>query len=357
MMESAVLLTLLACWSVGEQEDHFETVPFTTEYATTTTAIVETVHTNLECPDGQNTRFYVVYDTTWGADMPVAVVLHSSAFDYVTTPDPAEPLGGQHFAGVSGYSRLQQGWGVQKVWETLGMHASIEPAEENWGTLPSALLDAGVVGVYPINCWGDLWHNETGKFPNDLASEYFERNGGAFAWWMVRFINDAEFAQSQGFYSGAVWDKDSLYLVGLGDGARGATELVRRQPDGLKGLLLDSPIDDLEQWQAEVPGVDAGLARIYYETDEGDVDLLHWSLKRMLNSTDYLDGVTIGLVHSSFDPKVPADNLTKTLNAMPNSACVVDTEAAAHVATNSDLALAQAMVDFVVWDVDYEGCE
>jgi hypothetical protein len=36
---------------------------------------------------------------------------------------------------------------------------------------------------------------------------------------------------------------------------------------------------------------------------------------------------------------------------------VVDTEMATHVATNSDLALAEAMVDYIVWDVDYEGCE
>ena len=102
-----VLLMLLACWSVGESEDYFATVPFTTPYAETQTGVVETVRTSLECPDGQNARFYVVHDQAANPDAPVAVVLHSSAFDYVITPDASEPLGGQHFAGVSGYSRLE----------------------------------------------------------------------------------------------------------------------------------------------------------------------------------------------------------------------------------------------------------
>lgn len=352
-----MLLMLLACWSVGESEDYFATVPFTTPYAETQTGVVETVRTSLECPDGQNARFYVVHDQAANPDAPVAVVLHSSAFDYVITPDASEPLGGQHFAGVSGYSRLERGWGIQKAWETMGMFAQVETGEQNFGTLPSALLDAGVVAIYPINCWGDLWHNETGKFPNDLASEYIERNGGAFAWWMVRFVTDPEFAQSQGFYTQATFDADNLTLFGLGDGARGVVELAKRQPEGLQGIMVDSLIDDLSQWQEEVPGVGDGLERIYYETDGGDIDWLNWSLKRRLNSTNELNGVRIGFVYSDIDTRVPAGNLNGTLNNLRGSDCVVNTSVAAHVHTNSDLALAQDMVDYVVFDEDVERCE
>ena len=343
-----MLLSLLACWSVGDDANDFATVPFESDYAITQNGVVESISTNLECPDGNPARFYVVSAPDWTEPHPVAVVLHSSAFDYVVTPDPTEPLAGQHWASVAGYSRLERGWGVQKVWETLGMLGQVDASEDNLGTLPAALLDAGVVGVYPINCWGDLWHNESGLYPNDLASEYIDRNGGAFAWWMVRFITDPAFASSQGFTTSALMDPDQLLLVGLGDGARGATELVLREPPGLVGLLLDSPVDDLQHWQEEVPGVDVGLSRIYYETAGGEGDWAKWSLKRTLNTTELLDEVRIGLVHSSFDPKVPSDNLAGTLSALiPADACVVDTEAAAHVQSNSDIDLARELVAFV----------
>ncbi len=342
-----MLLTLLACWSVGDNGQEFSTVPFISSYAATENGVVETITTSLECPDGQAARFYVVYASDWVEARTSVIVLHSSSFDYVVTPNPADPLGGQHWAGVSSYSRLERDWGIQKVWETLGMLDNVDPSESNLGTLPAALLDAGLVGIYPINCWGDLWHNESGLYPNDLAAEHIDRNGGAFAWWMVRFVTDAEFASSQQFYTGALVDPEQVVLIGLGDGARGATELVLREPEGLTGLLLDSPIDNLQQWQEEVPGVDVGLERIYFEPGGDDVDWLKWSLKRILNTSDTLDGVRIGLVHSSIDPQVPSDNLTGTLNALPADACLVDTELSTHVHTNSDLALAQDLVDFV----------
>ncbi|HJN73648.1 MAG TPA: hypothetical protein QGF58_06905 [Myxococcota bacterium] len=350
-----MLLLSLACWKTPDPID-FTVVPFDNDLSGTTTGVVETIETDLDCPDGEGAKIYVVWDETWEEQRPVAIVLHSSAFDYVIEPQSDAPLIGEHWAatGEDGTTRMTRRWGVQKVWETLGMHPQVEPAEENYGTIPASLLDAGVVGVYPTNCWGDLWHDESPDQVNDKATEYLDREGGTFAWWQLRWMVDATFAASQGITPSALIDSGEIYLVGLGDGALGVADLIRHEErPALAGVLLDSPVDDLDDW-AETPGVGDGLARIYFEpgADDtgGESSLAEWSIKRLVADGGF-DEIPTMLVHSSVDPRVPSGNVdglvTKLEERGQVPSCVVDTGEAAHVQTNADIALARDVVNWL----------
>lgn len=353
-----MLLLALGCWKTPEPVD-FAVVPFQSDVAGTTTGLVETLETDLTCPDGEAAKIYVVWDEAWEEQKPVAVVLHSSSFDYVINPQPDAPLVGDHWAAIGddGVSRMTRRWGIQKVWETLGMHPQVEPAELNYGTLPAALLDAGVVGVYPTNCWGDLWHNETPSQVNDKATEYLDREGGTFAWWQLRWMVDATFASSQEITPSARIDSSEIYILGLGDGARGVLDLLQHaeRPD-IAGVLLDSPVDDLDDW-AETPGVGDGLARIYFEpgageddTGEGSGGFTKWSIRRAVGDGDF-DEIPTMLVHSSVDPRVPSGNVTGLTTKLGERgrvpSCVIDTDEAAHVQSNSDILLARDIVEWL----------
>ena len=118
-------------------------MPFQNEHLSSDQAIVSTYELKLQCPDGENARFYTVHNTGFEGPQTVAIVLHSSAFDYVYNPVASEPLVGSHYAAKhEDVHRLEKDWGVMKVWETLGMHPQIETAETNTGALPAALADA-----------------------------------------------------------------------------------------------------------------------------------------------------------------------------------------------------------------------
>ena len=277
-------ILLSGCWMEYEAPE-LAGVPYTNDYVDSDSALVLTFEPNppLACPDGKAARFYVVYDPAktgtvetpessdsgeagdtgpggpvddTGTDSatesaPVAIVFHSSSFDYVVRPDIDDPLSGAHYrSGTDEYTRLHQGWGVAKVWETLGMHEAIEPTEVNLGTLPAALVNAGVVTLYPTNCWGDLWHNDLEGQPNDLATELgLQRYGFTYAQWMIRFLNDPDFAAGHKIDIGLDLDLDRLILVGLGDGARAIAEILQEDDSPtVHGVLLDSPIDDFSTW-------------------------------------------------------------------------------------------------------------
>ncbi|MCB9764404.1 MAG: hypothetical protein H6739_31815 [Alphaproteobacteria bacterium] len=356
-------VTLLAgCWNFPDGGE-LDTVAFDNAIVNTQTGVIETIETNLECPDGEKARLYVVYDQSITAAAPVAIVFHSSTFDYVTNPQPEAPLVGTNYAGSE--SRISWSWAVRKVWETFGMHDAVDPAESNLGTLPAALLDAGVVGIYPINCWADLWHNEQGLRPNDLATEYIDRNGGAFAWWMVRMLFEADFADLQGITINPLIDLQRMYWIGLGDGSRAVIDLLGTRDVGPVGVLLDSPIDDLEMWGDQSPQVAEGLARVYNPTRDSEFDWREWELRYMWNRAVSAEQVEefpamgdidrLAVIHSTSDPQVPNGNLERLTNSFANTTvpnapdvCAIDTGRVAHVFSNGDQATARELVDYLV---------
>lgn len=374
---------LTACWQFPEDVE-FDEVAFQSDVTNITTGVVRSFTYPLACPDGSDARFYIVYDTAATSLSPVALVTHSSAFDYVINPNFDNPIAGTHYAGSSqtGVTRLEQAWGVQKVWETLGMHDAIDSAEVNLGTLPTALLEQGFVAIYPINCWGDLWYNEAGTFNNDTSVEYFDRNGGAMAWRMLVMTQSEVLAEDLG----VSWDEipidpNRIYLVGLGDGARGSIHLMRRLTNddegrtvpyaAIKGILLDSPVDDLEGWGASGSGVEEGLVRVFYDpTVTEDPLLRQLSLRRVINedpkdNTGYgIRKTPIAIVYSNADPKVPADNLDALINVMTekdggasSKYCIYNTKQPKHVFTNSDIVLARDFVDYLLTGEQSAKCQ
>jgi hypothetical protein len=175
------------------------------------------------CPDGEPARIYAVYsEAAVQGDVqeaPVAVVLHSGAFDYiVSSEDGEDPIEGRHYRTES---RLERPWALAKVWETLGMlPAPIDAGEDNAGTLAVSMVNAGWVQVYPANCWGDLWHFDLATNPNDSDTEGFERDGLGLAMSAVRVFTQPGYGDQIGVNIPAVVDTNQLYLVGLCVGRR-----------------------------------------------------------------------------------------------------------------------------------------
>ncbi len=345
-------IALTACWTPYEPVE-FEQVPFQNNHVLTDQGVVTTYELSLFCPDGNRARFYTVHDPTVEGPRPIALVLHSSAFDYVTNPVSLSPLAGAHYAArYDDTHRLERDWGVMKVWETLGMHPQVESVEQNTGTLPAALLDAGAVAFYPINCWGDLWHN-TEDYTNDLTTDFFPRWGGTVANWMGRLIEDSEFATLQNISFDFEAEAGGIHLIGLGDGARGVVSILKSvQGPTLASVFVDSPIDDLSYWANEAGFEDeaAGLRRIFNYTETAP-DWNAWTLKALINQ-GFADGARVGLALSKADPRVPfpQDSFNNLIASVNNheEGLVLEATEATHVQTNSNLERATQVVNFLL---------
>ena len=412
----AILPLLAGCWR-SPSTSELGAVPFRhPDLATQSGAILSyEPQPALLCPDGQPARFYVVYnsskteeteaivvedpvddsgndsggdsggdtdtppppnpdthssdtgtpDTGDGepvgpAGSPVAIVLHSSAFDYVVAPDPADPLGGEHYrAGVGPVTRLHRDWGIKKVWETLGQGDTVEPTEDNTGSLPAAMIDAGMVGIFPINCWGDLWHNGVEGSPNDLAADLgVIRNGHTFAWWMVRFLQDLDFAVSHNSQVALNLDLEQLYLVGLGDGARGVADLLRREDmPPVAGVLLDAPVEDLTSWATldSFAAERVGLQRLYnFDGEDPERPEPTWSQNSLhqLASTGGFQGMRTAVLYSDADPRIPLpenhyDSLVQAMLTV-EGAWVQNTGESAHVFSNADFSRSTELVNYLL---------
>ncbi len=343
-------LLLAGCWSTDLPISDYTLIPLDNEYVRGGSPVVEKVTTGLSCPDDEPAVFYAAYNEELEGPAPVAVLMHSSTFDYVYYPKSDGPLAGEHYAGTeSGDHRMSGSWGVKKVWETLGVYRQIEPTENNQGAMPAALINQGFIVLMPINCWGDLWHNDDVSQRNDVATEYIDRYGRTFAHWMIRVIQEGRpsFVTTGDMLFADRMDASSIHLVGLGDGARGVIDLLRHDDmPPITSILVDAPVDDLADWQSEYQERADGLERIFADRLE-DPGLAWYSLEALADE-GALDDVRVGVVYSAIDPQVPGGNLDDTLEALPDSACVHNTDQSGHVFTNSDSSLAGAMVDFMV---------
>jgi hypothetical protein len=349
-------LCLSACWSDFEAKS-IDQVAFQNTHWASDSAVVTTYELKLQCPDGENARFYTVHDASVEGPMTAAVVLHSSAFDYVREPAAEAPLVGPHFADkFEDTHRLAQDWGVMKVWETLGMHPQVESTETNTGALPAALAEAGVVAFYPINCWGDLWHN-TEIRTNDQALEFFPRWGGTFASWMARLAQDPEFATLQGMDFDFEISDAGLHLIGLGDGARGITSILKGDyVPTIAGIFVDSPVDDLSYWAEDNAFAEeaAGLERIFNYTTAAP-DWNSWTLKALVNQ-GHANGAKVAMAYSETDPRVPFPevsfkNMIVSINAHEQG-LLLTSSLPAHVLSNQDPAMARQVVNFLLGRTD-----
>lgn len=345
-MIALLILGLSGCWKPYDEQATLETsqVPYAVDGLEATDAMITSFDSDLLCPDGSPARIFVVYREEQTQADGIALVFHSGAFDYVIEPDDTDPLDGETWYLDS---RLNRNWSTSKIWETLGMLAPVEvdAAESNLGALPAALADANFVQIYPGNCWGDLWHNQSGGAVND-PSEGFERNGYALAWEAVRIALEPNYAAGLGFQIPVQFSGAGLYLVGLGEGGRAVAELLA---DGdmppVQGALLDSPSDDLTPYLADpttFAGEVEGIERIFY----GDgADLSGYSLAA-------IDGGElpehVAYLWSDLDPRLPAGVAGNAADALASSAWVYNSSTQAHVLSNADAAVADAVVGYLL---------
>ena len=344
------LVALSGCFKPNEERSQldFTDIPYNNPSLTVQNVVISAFDVSLDCPTGEDARFFLVYPTDAAGPLPVAIVLHSGAFDYVTEPDPASALAGSHYRTES---RLDRGWAISKVWETLGLYyEQVDPYEQNEGALPAALANAGFAQIYPANCWGDLWHNEQGYQDNEVDVEGFDRNGRTFAYWMMRMVVESDFAQDQGVVFPIQMDGNALYLVGLGEGGRGVTELLTHDNMlPVRGALLDSTPDLLSPYvdrENEYADEVDGLARIFQEENLESID--SWSLYNVAGTTQMPD--RLAWLWSTGDPRLPTETMAPTAARLSAEADVwVNTqEVGRHVLVNADPLLAAAAVDYLV---------
>jgi hypothetical protein len=342
-------LLSLGCFQPIEELSTIDTrtVPYESPHLTAEDVLIHRFESTLTCPDGNPAEFFIVAAEGATAESPVAIVLHSGAFDFVIERSDGEPLSGPHYHAQS---RLEADFGVAKVYETLGLQVTdLDPAEENEGTLPAALANQGMVQFIPANCWGDLWHNEEGIQYNDIETDGFPRNGLTFAWWMVRIATDPDFAAGQGVDLDIAWDPESLYLLGLGEGGRGVVELLAHgDMPAVSGALIDSSPDDLSAYlrSPSIFGDEIeGISRIF--AGEALDRVSDWSIAALADTL----ALPPHLVYlwSDGNTRLPMDATSEGASALigrPGS-WVVNTHEPVHVISNSDLTRAREVVDFL----------
>ena len=348
-----VALASAACWKPSAEltELTFDEVPYDHPDVASGTVVISAFDTTVSCPDGQPARFFAVYDEAQVEPAPVAIILHSGAFDYIMEPDLTNALAGRSYRGES---RLRRGWAISKVWETLGLYYDVvDPYENNDGALTAALANRGFLQLIPGNCWGDMWHNEQGYQDNQVDVDGFDRNGRTFAYWMIRMIAEQSFAGDQGFQVPIPVSPTDVYLFGLGDGGRGVQEILTHDNIlPIKGALVDSSPDDLSAYQADSQTWEdelTGFSRIFREENMDSLD--------QFTVADLVDSGKLpartAFIWSDGDPRLPVASMERSAVALSGveGVWVSNRREPGHVFTNSDPDLAGAVVDYLMTGV------
>ena len=343
-MKKLIPLLLCGCFKLPQDlaDPNTEVIPFDNAFVSVDDAVIQRFDLTLKCPDGEPASFHLVYRTEHEEPAPAVILLHSGAFDYVLQPGEDGPLSGLHYHAES---RLSRDFSLRKVWETLGLQIDdLDPGENNLGTLPAAFANRGAVQFIPGNCWGDMWHNEEGVVINDLELDGFNRNGRTIAAWMLRLLTENDFADTQGINWPTAIDASQIHLVGLGDGGRGVRELLLQSESRIAGAAVDSVPDNLSAF-VDLP-VDFedeidGLARIY--GDLSDIGDESFSRDTPLPDRFYY-------LWSAFNPQMPIAASRPAANALRGQLGVVvkNTGAADHILSNSDIEVAEELVNFLL---------
>jgi len=344
-MTRALLLTLMlsGCWKLERTEIPDGVVSFApAANPSLEDWTVTEIELDLECPDGANSRLYVVHPASVDGPMPAAVLYHSGSFDFVSAPNAADPTGGAHLQDPP---RLNSEWGVRMAYATLGMYPPPLNGEVHEGALPAALADAGVAMVLPVNCWGDLWHNEPGAADNDFEADLFFRSGRVSAEWGYRLLAEPLFAEAIGADLPFEPDPDALYAIGLGEGGRAVGELLAIDDDGdgtpdyaPRAIAVDSMIDDIARLPEAQPATAAGIDRIFQGEYSGGLR----GISRLPPTV---------FVHSPVDAVIPSgsnDSILSKLETNPDKHRIIEGIAALHVLSNADVQIASDVVDFLL---------
>lgn len=384
---------LVGCFTPAIDPLSIEKVTFENDYTARTDLVLQPFHySGLACPDGNPATFYAVYPEEFDGALPIVVFFHAGAFDYVEgRADGSVPAWDSDDAVFySGSNRFSSEWAADKVFETLGLlDEVIDPTETNLGILPAALADAGTFTMYPANCWGDLWHNETGPRNNNWEADGgVHRDGRYLAWVMTAIANpDPEVATAMRTALGldtlpVALDASGVYFVGLGEGARAPAELrirdlIQDVPNQdaaiIKGMVVDSPIDNLARivnHNDDFLELNNGIARIYPDHNDDDGDGL---IEGDVQENGYRDDVAetiqayslwnalakggvdypLGYWHSSLDPQVPVESTRDVIEtmALPENVpfcTVTDYADAQHTILNRDEEQARIAVNLLL---------
>jgi hypothetical protein len=338
------LAVLAGCWKLDAQALPDGPVQFAPAAGGPDGWVVDAIDLPIRCPDDQDARLYVVRPEALTGPSSFAMILHSGPFDYVTGADPGDPLSGEPFREPT---RLGLDWSVERVFYLLGMVPDTDPGEDSDGALAAAFAARGVPMLIPTNCWGDWWHNYQVFAENDVVADGFYRNGLWAADFTQLAVRNPDFAANNGVDLGALESNGTFFLVGLGEGGRGVSELVATTALGAPpaGVLVDSPVDDLTRyWSNPDPAVYAstvaGLNRIF---PGGAAQ----AAEKTLANSPTLPPKT-ALIYSSVDPSVPAGANDAAAARIAGFGLVRDVNLPQHVQTTSDAILAGEAVDFLV---------
>ncbi|MBN2798690.1 MAG: hypothetical protein JXX28_06025 [Deltaproteobacteria bacterium] len=325
----ALVLTLTGCWKADPVALSADVIPYLPAAGTDAPGSLYRLTLPLQCPDGRDALAYAIVPDSASGPTRAALLLHSGAFDYVRDPLAADPLYGAHLHTPS---RMDRDWAVRQAFATLGMYDAMVPAEDQTGAMAAALVDAGIAVLAPINCWGDMWHNDQDA-ANDVAVEHLDREGRAAAALSWRLLSEPGFAATQGISLPFQADTAHLYALGLGSGGQGVAELLHAGYTPA-AILVDSYPDDLSPWWGTpelFAPIATGLDRLYPEGDSGVFSL---SAAATIPPTWYL--------YSSQDDLLPSGAHTNAIAVLGprQDAVVQDLELRAHVLTGSDPELA-----------------
>lgn len=328
-----LLPALLAGCVVDQNWEEFDLsrAPFANEWVDRDSANFEVVLAEgYVCPDGLDARIYIVEPSTPASSTeprPIALLLHGRNFDKIM------PSGEHAF----GEDRLSVDWASTQVEALLGMESALGPAARGEGAWVAALLEQGFAVVAPSDCWGDLWDGRGG---NDYEERFF-RYGAYLA-------SEAISVASRRSELSA----ETLLVVGMGEGARGLTELIK---DGIQidGAIVDSSPDWLSPWVAQ-PIVNQREIETLFAIYDGELaeglepaarlEALRLLLIRDSLQTAVLDGsfrAPILYAYSSLDQRVDAALTQPTadviqVNYPPLDATVLDWAVPDHAPSNRD---------------------
>ncbi len=272
----AAALAAAGCWKDDLAEVPVDVEAFQPEVKGPRGWVVTPFETDLQCPDGEYSKFYLLHpEKPPAAPMAAAVLYHGGSFDFVYAPDSTDLLGGTHFVDPS---RLGSDFASRQVFATLGMYPDLTESPVEEGLVATAFAERDVVVMLPANCWGDLWANKPGGADNSFVDDFFFRQGRAAAEWSYRFLVDPLFAAAFDVELPVQVDPTRTFAVGLQEGGRAVGELLHidNTGDGVPdyrplGVLVDTSPDDLTPLFAD-PALYAttleGLARLYPEGPE-----------------------------------------------------------------------------------------